>query len=149
MKKLADILRDSGKQRELRIIVSLKEEDFTGLNSTVITEAKKRTVGRHDAYKHQPHFAGGEYHGHCDLEDGNQVSWTITGNRLHSNKFPADNKIPRDAKQAVADVLGVSADILEAYTAYDEVEKNEVILIELKNQRKASRLRDILNSIND
>lgn len=149
MTKFTDILRDGMKQPDMRIIVSLEEEKFTGLNSTVITEAKKRTVGRYDAYKHQPHFAGGEYHGHSDLDNGDQISWTVTGKRLHQNKFPADDKIPRDAKQAVADVLGVSIDILEVYTAHDEIENKEVYLIELKKRSRAKRLIDILNSIND
>lgn len=84
-------------------------------------------MGKQTAFRHPPHFQGGEYHGHCDLSGGYPVSWTISGQCLHTNKFPADDKIPKDAKTAVAKVLGVAVDLLEGNFAYDEKETKEII----------------------
>ena len=66
--------------------------------SHILDERKQATVGRRKAYKDQPHFYGDEYHGPCELPGGKEVSWTMTGKRKHPNKFPADDKIPKDAK---------------------------------------------------
>lgn len=136
--------QDSG---TLRVIVSVNQVQLDRIGAQVIEESKKETVGRHTAYKHQPHIQGGEYHGHSDLPGGHQLSWTLTGKRLHPNKFPADDKIPNDAKIAVAKVLGISANLLEAYMAYDEVEGEEVLLIEAKKETKAARFLKYLSSI--
>ena len=100
-----------------------------------IDEATKATVGRHTARRDKPSFQGDEYHGHCDLSGGYEVSWTISGNRRHPNKFPADDKIPADAKAAVAKVLGVDPNILEVYYGYDEVERGGVYILQ---ERKSS-----------
>ncbi|BCK88264.1 hypothetical protein MIZ01_2066 [Sideroxyarcus emersonii] len=115
----------------IRVIIELAE---SGPVFQRLTEATQKTVGNYTAHRHQPHFQGGEIHGHCDLPGGRQVSWTATGHRLHPNKFPADNKIPNDAKAAVATVLGVSTDLLECYSAFSEFENQEVFVV-----RKSSR----------
>lgn len=83
------------------------------------------------------------------MHGGYQVSWTISGQRLHPSKFPADNKIPNDAKAAVAKVLGVSSNLLEGFLSYDEKEGKEIILFELKNETKASRLLQELRSLSE
>lgn len=124
---------------KLQIIISVNKTRFNDYHLQILDEAKKETIGRHTAYKHQPHFQGGEYHGHCDLPDGSQLSYTITGNRLHPNKFPADEKIPKDAKLAIAKVLGVSVTILEAFIAFDEAGQ-KLLLIEVNEESKAARL---------
>jgi len=125
---------------ELRVVVAVNQKHLGELGKQVLEEAKKATVGKQAAFKHQPHFQGGEYHGHCDLSGGHQVSWTISGKRLHPNKFPADDRIPNDAKLAVAKVLGVSKDLLEGFIAYDEKENKEIILFELKGESRAARI---------
>jgi hypothetical protein len=140
MTRLSEYLEKIQKNEVLKVIVAVEQKEIDRFGKKAIEEAKRATVGKQTAYKHQPHFHGGEYHGHCDLSGGRQVSWTISGQRLHPNKFPADDKIPKDAKMAVARVLGVSADILEAFLAYDEIEKKEIILFELKGASRATRL---------
>ncbi len=124
----------------MRVIVAVDQQHLDQLGKKVLEEAKKVTVGKQTAFRHQPHFQGGEYHGHCDLSGGYQVSWTISGQRLHPNKFPADDKIPKDAKMAVAKVLGMPVDLLEGFFAYDEKENKEIILFELKGESRAARL---------
>ncbi len=125
------------KMKKTRIIIRVPEGDDILL---AMNEAAKATVGRNTAFRHPPHFVGGEVHGHCDLPGSHQVSWTITGSRLHPGKFPADDKIPKDAKAAVAAVLGVKAELLEAYMAYDEMEKSDVFVVERKLSRAAQLL---------
>jgi hypothetical protein len=97
------------------------------LPRTVINEATKTSVGRFTARRDPPHFAGDEYHGHCSVGGGYEVSWNISGPRRHSSKFPA--AVPHDARAAVAKVLNVPADILESYWIKDNGET--VLLFEL------------------
>lgn len=149
MSRLEEYLEKFQKEKEYRVIVAVDPKRFDQFGKQVLEEAKKAKVGKQAAFRHQPHFQGGEYHGHCDLPGGYQVSWTISGQRLHPNKFPADDKIPKDAKPAVAKVLGVSPDILEGFLAYDEKEPKEIILFELKIESKASRLLHRLRSLDD
>jgi hypothetical protein len=80
---------------------------------SVLTEATRAEVGGFTARRDPPHFAGDTYHGHCDVGRGYEVSWSVSGARRHLSKFPA--QVPHDAKIAVAKVLNVSADILEAF----------------------------------
>lgn len=126
-----EFLHDLESKREIRVVISVDQSQIDTKKFHIITEAKKTAVGRDIAYKHQPHFDGGEYHGHCDLDNGCQVAWTITGKRLHPNKFPANGKIPNNAKKAVAKVLGVSLSILEGYIAYDSIDDEKILLFEL------------------
>lgn len=140
MNRLAEYLEKLQKDKKLRVIVAVDPQHLNQLGKKVLEEAKKVTVGKQTAVRHHPHFQGGEYHGHCDLSGGYEVSWTISGQRLHPNKFPADDKIPKDAKTAIAKVLGVSADLLEAFIAYDEEENKEIILFELRGESRAARL---------
>lgn len=100
------------------------------LISLVLNESTRTTVGQFTARRDPPHFIGDEYHGHCKLPGGKEVSWTITGSRRHPNKFPADNKIPADAKAAVAKVLNVAPSILETFIAFDEIENENVFVIQ-------------------
>lgn len=111
--------------------------------SHILDEGKQATVGRRKAYKDQPHFHGDEYHGHCELPGGKEVSWTMTGKRRHPNKFPADDKIPKDAKLAVAKVLGVDPNILETYWGYDEIEGKNVFIIQESEQSLKQYLQEI------
>jgi len=140
MSRLSEYLKKIQNDQKLRVIVAVDKKILDKLGKKILDEAKKVTVGRQAAFRHQPHFQGGEYHGHSDLPGGHQVSWTISGQRLHPNKFPADDKIPKDAKIAVAKVLGVSVDILEGFFAYDEQENQDIILFELKAESRAARL---------
>ena len=118
----------------IRIIIEVAE---TSPIFQRLTEATQKSVGNYTAHRHQPHFQGGEIHGHCNLPGGRQVSWTATGQRLHPNKFPADHKIPNDAKAAVASVLGVSADLLESYSAFSEIENQEVFVVRRASHTKS------------
>lgn len=149
MSRFENYLERIRKEKEYRVIIVVDQQRLNQLGEHALEEAKTATVGKHTAFRHQPHFQGGEYHGHCDLPKGYQVSWTISGQRLHPGKFPADDKIPNDAKSAVANVLGVSTDLLEGFLAFDEKEGKEIILFELKNETKASRLLQELRSLAD
>lgn len=123
---------DEAKTNELRIVISAKEDFVEAFGQQLLTETKQSTVGRYTAYKHQPHFQGGEYHGVCNTGGGCEVSWTISGKRHHPGKFPSE--IPKDARMAVAKVLGVDAKKFESFKAYDEVEGKEVLLLELREE---------------
>ena len=103
-----------------RVVVELRPE--------VLNEAKTATVGRFTARRDQPHFVGDQYHGHCDVGGGKEVSWNLSGVRRHQNKFPA--AVPNDAKAAVAQVLGLSQDILEAF--WIEEDGKRVLLLEAR-----------------
>jgi hypothetical protein len=116
----------------LEVIIAVDPQDVEVWGVRALEESKKITVGRRTAFKHQPHSQGDEYHGHCDLPGGYQVSWTISGRRHHPNKFPVDDKISKDAKMAVAKVLGVSVDILEGFRVYDKKGDKKIFLFELK-----------------
>lgn len=98
------------------------------LPHTLFTEATRAQIGRYTARRDPPHFAGDEYHGHCDVGGGHEVAWTISGVRRHPSKFPA--QIPRDARSAVAKVLGVSTEILESFWIDEPV--GRVLLIEAR-----------------
>lgn len=95
----------------------------------MLTEATHATVGRYIARRDPPHFAGDTYHGHCDVGGGHEVSWSVTGPRRHASKFPAH--VPHDAKAAVAKVLRVSPDILEAFWI-DDAGGRRVLLLETR-----------------
>ena len=142
-----EYLKQLESQKKLRVIVSINQAEQVDEIKQILDEAKKAKVGRYTAYKHQPHFQGGEYHGHSEIEKGYQVSWTVTAKRLHPNKFPADDKIPKGAKAAVAKVLGLEPSVLESFFAYDEVEQKDVILFELKNENKSVDLLEKLNQL--
>jgi len=125
--------------KEIKVIVSLEKSEFESFSRKLLSESKQLTVGQHTAYKHQPHFQGGEYHGHCDLPGGCQVSWTISGQRLHPSKFPADDKVPKNAKIAVAKVLGISDTKLESFTIHDP-SGEMMFLLEIQDESRANRL---------
>lgn len=97
---------------------------------SIATEAARVTVGNFTARRDQPHFQGDEYHGHAEIPGGYEVSWGVSGARRHPSKFPA--VIPRDAKQAVADVLKVDVATLESFKIVDESINEEVFLIEVR-----------------
>lgn len=142
-----EYLKRKEKEKCIRVIVSADQNTIDQFMPERLEEIKKATVGRNTAYKHQPHFQGGEYHGHSDFDNGYQVSWTITGKRLHPNKFPADDKIPKNAKAAVAKVLGVSTNLLEGYMTFDDIEGEEVILFELSAKSRAKTLLEQFKAI--
>jgi hypothetical protein len=63
----------------------------------------------------------------------------VSGKRRHTNKFPADNRIPIDVKKGIADLLGIETSMLECYqTTINEKEEVYVIIIheEKSNVRK-------------
>ncbi len=138
-------VEDITPNRKRKIIVYIPESRFKEIGLVPVEEAKQETVGRYTAYRHAPHYQGGEYHGVCELPGGYEISYTMTGHRRHPNKFPTDDKIPKDAKMAIAKVLGVSADVFESYVAYDEIEREDVILLRLKS--KAVLLIERCNSL--
>ena len=87
-------------------------------------------MGRVTARRDQPHFQGDEYHAHATLPGGCEVSWNVSGSRRHPNKFLA--AIPKDARDAVAKVLGVNPELLEGSEVLDENDR-QVLLIEVKD----------------
>lgn len=95
-----------------------------------LNEATRSTVGKYTARRDPGHFDGDEYHAHAETPGGYEVAWGISGSRRHPQKFPA--KIPADAKAAVAKVLGISVDLLEAFTFRDETIGEDVLLLEIK-----------------
>lgn len=103
------------------------------LNESIdkIEEATKKTVGNYVARRDPPHFQGDEYHAHATISSGYEVGWGISGTRRHPNKFPLH--IPNDAKQAIADVLGVDVSILEGYIIHDNTLDEDMFLIEVKD----------------
>lgn len=103
---------------------------FIEADAGFLTEATRARVGRFTARRDQPHHVGDEYHGHCDVGGGHEVGWGISGKRRHPSKFPAT--VPRDSKQAVASVLGVSVDLLECY--WSEEHGQKILLFELKTR---------------
>ncbi|MGA9047225.1 hypothetical protein [Sulfuricurvum sp.] len=94
-----------------------------------LDEATRSTVGNFTARRDQPHFLGDEYHAHVDIPGGYEVAWGKSGSRRHPNKFPTD--VPKDAKAAVAKVLGVKVDLLEIFKVYDEKLGEDVLLFEV------------------
>jgi hypothetical protein len=95
-----------------------------------LDEATRQTVGRFTARRDPPHFVGDEYHAHVDVPGGFEVAWNVSGSRRHPTKFPAS--VPSDAKSAVAKVLRVSEDLLEAYWVADPKTAEWVLLLEYK-----------------
>lgn len=132
----------------IRVVVELPQDDpaFEKLRVECqrIEETRKKAVGRYTARRDMPHFQGGEIHAHCPLPGGREASWTLSGKRVHPNKFPADGKIPKDAKAAVAKVLNVDVSLLEAFVAFDPVEGGEVFVLTKRSGVK--RLVDALLS---
>ena len=94
-----------------------------------LDEATRITVGKCTARRDPPHFQGDEYHAHVDIPGGYEVAWGKSGVRRHPSKFPTN--VPNDAKAAVAKVLGVNVDLLEAYKVYDEAIGEDVLLFEV------------------
>ncbi len=99
------------------------------LQTEILNEATRATVGRYTARRDPPHFQGDEYHAHADIPGGYKVAWSISGVRRHPKKFPAT--FPNDAKLAVAKVLGVDPELLEAYRWFDDSVGEEVYLVEI------------------
>ena len=143
MKTFDQIIRENesiGKDK--KVVVSMPLNIFTKFESKIISEGRfTKMVGRIPVQKDSPHFDGGEYHGHVNLPGGKQISYTVSGKRLHPNKFP--KKVPEYVKNAIAQVLKVDPNLLESYEVYDETEKSKVILIEFK-QTEAEKLITIL-----
>jgi ribosomal protein L29 len=110
-----------------------------------IDEATTKTIGRYTARRDPPHFQGDEMHGHCKLPGGKEIAWTVTGKRRHPNKFPADSKIPQDAKAAIAALLGVDSNIFEAYETFDEVEQEVVFILERRKMTRSEIEQEIRN----
>ena len=96
-----------------------------------LDEATRRTVGNFTARRDPPHFQGDEYHGHAKVPGGYEVAWGVSGARRHVGKFPS--QIPNDAKQAVADVLGVDVSLLEVFKVRDSAIGEDVFLVEVRD----------------
>ena len=67
MTRLAEYLEKLQKDKKLRVIVAVEQKHLDKLGKKVLEEAKKVKVGKQTAFRHPPHFQGGEYHGHSDL----------------------------------------------------------------------------------
>ncbi|HEX2957566.1 MAG TPA: hypothetical protein VHO70_12085 [Chitinispirillaceae bacterium] len=104
-----------------KIVVEIPKDISNNLDET-----KKVSIGQYTAFKHPLHTGGDSKHGVCELPGGYEVSWTISGERRHEIKFPTS--IPKDAKLAIANVIGVSPEILESFKV--EYGKKSYILIE-------------------
>jgi len=98
-------------------------------NPQQLDEATRATVGNYTARRDQPHFQGDEYHAHADIPGGYEVAWGKSGARRHPNEFPAT--VPKDAKAALAKVLGVSVDLLETFKVHDDTIGEDVLLFEV------------------
>ena len=121
----SDFLNHTEAVAKLRkLIVELPQE--------LLTEATRKNVGNFEARRDPPHFNGDEYHGHCEIPGGYEVSWGVSGKRRHPNKFPA--VVPKDARAAVAKVLGVNDNLLEAFVSYDPDVNEYFLLLEYKTQ---------------
>ena len=138
MKSFKQFLDENDHNEKKRKVVVSVPNNFLNRFKSIIDEGRfTKNVGKIPVHKDSPHFSGGEYHGHVDMPGGKQVSYTISGKRLHPNKFPM--QVPKNVKNAIAQVLGVDPDILESYEAYDEIDKITVFLLEFK-QTKAEKL---------
>ncbi len=104
-------------------------EHLLPTNPERVDESTRSTVGNFTARRDQPHFQGDEYHAHVEIPGGYEVAWCKSYSRRHPNKFPAN--VPKDAKAAVAKVLGINVDMLEAYKVYDEKLGENVLLFEV------------------
>ncbi len=140
MKSFKQFLRENdSSEKDIKVVVSVPNDIFKKFESLIINEGRfTKNIGKIPVHKDSPHFNGGEYHGHVDMPSGKQVTYTISGKRLHPNKFPT--QIPQNAKDAIAQVLKVDPNIFESYEAYDEIEKTTVFLLEFKQMNN----RDIL-----
>lgn len=125
LKELAELIKRASEDMAFYEYVSAGGTISVELPVSLLSEATHAQVGRHDARRDPPHFAGDVYHGHCPLPGGYEVSWDMTGKRRHPNKFPAH--VPADAKAAVAKVLKVPVGILEAYW-FDENGQKKLLL---------------------
>jgi len=143
MKSFKQFLHEND-SKKTKVVVSVPQMAFKKFESIVINEGRfTKKVGKIPVHKDSPHFSGGEYHGHVNMPSGKQVTYTITGKRLHPNKFP--KHVPQNVKNAIAQVLKVDSDLLESYEAYDEIEETTVLLIEFK-QTKAEKLITLLEN---
>jgi hypothetical protein len=96
------------------------------LPKQLLTEARYTTVGNFTARKDGPHFNGDEYHAHVPLPGGYELSWGVSGQRRHPNKFPAI--VPNNGRLAAATSLNVDPAKLESYISYD-VDNNEFVIL--------------------
>ena len=103
----------------------------------ILNERTIKKIGKYSIRKDPPHTGGDEYHAHCKL-GGYEVCWTTTGKRRHPNKFPADNKIPIDVKNGIADILGVKTSMLECYQMKIS-EEDEVYLVIMHEEESNNR----------
>jgi hypothetical protein len=113
--------------KKIRVEASQKFVD----SLSTISEATRKTVGNYTARRDPPHFQGDEYHAHSDVGGGHEVAWGISGKKRHEGKFPAN--VPKDAKLAIAAVLGVEVTRLESFVAFDAVLGEKVFLIEVRD----------------
>lgn len=107
-------------------------EHFLPKEPQRLDEATRTTVGKYTARRDPPHFQGDEYHAHADVPGGYEVAWGKSGARRHPNKFPTS--VPKDAKAAVAKVLGVSVDLLETFKVHDDAIGEDVLLFEVMGE---------------
>lgn len=135
--KFKKFLQESNaSEKDIKIIVSLPKEVYETFESTICNESRHtKKYGKHPVHKDSPHFNGGEYHGHVDMPGGKQVTYTVSGDRLHKNKFP--NQVPQSVKDSISQALGVNSDMLESYEAFDEIEQTPVFLLVYKQSKSA------------
>jgi hypothetical protein len=93
----------------------------------MLSERTIKKIGKYSIRKDPPHTGGDEYHAHCTL-GGHEVCWTVSGSRKHLNKFPADSKIPNDVKSGIADILGISVNVLECWQIRHSQDKEEYVV---------------------
>lgn len=111
-------------------------------SSAAVNEATLKKIGRYTIRKDPPHTGGDEYHAHCQL-GGHEVCWTASGNRRHPNKFPADSKIPNDVKSGIADILGISTDMLECWRTQASAGE-DIYLVTISEGRASGPNRQVL-----
>ena len=118
--------------KQIRVIIEADQLYLDQFGMNAIRQAKNSASSVYPQHLKQLHLQGGEYHGHCDMNDGSRISWTLSGLRLHPDKFPADNKISADVKIAVAKILGVRVNRMESFFAFDDQESKAVIILKIK-----------------
>ena len=127
-----ELTAKSESAKPIRVIIEADQLYLDQFGMNAISQAKNSASSVYPQHLKQPHFQGGEYHGYCEMNDGPRISWTLSGQRLHPDKFPADDKVSEDVKIVVARILGVNVNRLESFFAFDDLESKTVIILKIK-----------------
>src|SRR5260370_3534427 len=85
--KMLDHFIEQKRQEKVRLgfkdyyeyIQTVRNDGFKiEVDERLLEEETRAKVGRFTAHRNQPHFAGDEYHGHCDVGRGSKLAWTVS-----------------------------------------------------------------------